>query len=134
MALSREAILAAQDVKVEEHDVPEWGGAVWLKVMSGADRESYEAPLVAAKEGETPPHVRANLLARTLCGEDGKTLFSPADIELLEQKNSEVLNRLFLAAAKLNRLGKDDLDAAVKGSGPAMSALEPTPSPNGSGA
>ena len=40
--LSRDTILAKNDVKVEEVKVPEWGGSVLVRGMSGDQREAFE--------------------------------------------------------------------------------------------
>ena len=45
-SLSRDQILKAADLKVEKVDVPEWGGAIYLKVMSVGERDSYELSLI----------------------------------------------------------------------------------------
>ena len=42
MALSKDAILAAKDTDVHEVDVPEWGGSILLRSMTGAQRNNYE--------------------------------------------------------------------------------------------
>jgi len=41
--LTREAILAASDLKRETASVPEWGGEIIMGEMSGVDREDWDA-------------------------------------------------------------------------------------------
>ena len=43
--LSKEAILAADDLPREKVNVPEWGGEVLVRTMSGTDRDAFEASL-----------------------------------------------------------------------------------------
>ena len=42
MALSKDEIFAAQDTTDLEVDVPEWGGSVRLRSMTGTQRSNYE--------------------------------------------------------------------------------------------
>ena len=41
--LNREAILAAEDLPRELVEVPEWGGAVYVRALTGAERDQFEA-------------------------------------------------------------------------------------------
>ena len=43
MLLTKDAILQAQDSKLEKLEVPEWGGHVFIKSMSGTERDNFEA-------------------------------------------------------------------------------------------
>ena len=40
--LSRDEILAASDLTKELVEVPEWGGSVYVRAMTGTERDSYE--------------------------------------------------------------------------------------------
>ena len=40
--LSKAKILAANDVTTETIDVPEWGGEVAIKTLSGVERDQFE--------------------------------------------------------------------------------------------
>ncbi len=43
MALSKDAILAAKDTKLSgEISVPEWGGSVYVKTLTGTERDAFE--------------------------------------------------------------------------------------------
>jgi hypothetical protein len=41
--LTRDAILQAPDLQGEDVAVPEWGGTVRVRGLSGAQRDAYEA-------------------------------------------------------------------------------------------
>ncbi len=45
--LTKEAILAADDLPRETVLMPEWGGDVYVRTMSGTDRDAFESSLIA---------------------------------------------------------------------------------------
>ena len=45
--LSKEAILAADDLPREIVSVPEWGGQVCVRTMTGTDRDAFETSLLS---------------------------------------------------------------------------------------
>ena len=42
MALTADQILAADDMGLKEVNVPEWGGSVYIRVMTVGERDEYE--------------------------------------------------------------------------------------------
>lgn len=115
--LSKGQIFAAQDGKVERVEVPEWGGHVFVKTMSAGDRDQWEASILDARGKFTPDHGRAKLLLACVCDEAGKPLFDRGDVHDLSKKSSVAVQRVFDAAAKLNGIGKNDVDELEKNSG-----------------
>lgn len=118
--LSRDVILSVDDRKIERVAVPEWGGDVCVRVMSGAERDSFESQMLARKGG-ADVSIRAPLAAVTLCDEAGRRLFTPADVEALGEKSGTALDRVFNAAIRINAMGKADVEALEKNSGSAPS-------------
>jgi len=45
MTLNKEQILRADDLKTEEVDVPEWGGSVRVRVLTGTERDAFESSI-----------------------------------------------------------------------------------------
>ena len=43
--LSRDAILKVQDIETRELEIPEWGGSVLVRGMTGHERDRYENSL-----------------------------------------------------------------------------------------
>ena len=106
-ALNKESIINAKDIKIISVDVPEWNGSVCLKVMSGKSRDNWESYVISKKDKDGKIDVkgmRAKLLVCCLCDDNGNELFNDSEIELLEKKNADVLQRLFDEAARLNGL------------------------------
>lgn len=114
MALCKSAILAADDKKVVDHEVPEWGGSVKLRVMTGTERDRFESEFVGGNK--SVEMVRAKLVAKCLCDDDGKRLFTEQEIPELGEKSAAVLDRLFSECMKLNRFSKNDVDDLAKNS------------------
>jgi len=113
--LTKAAILAANDAAITVVDVPEWGGAVGVRVMSGKQRDAFEAAIVArrGKNGDMQPAgLRALLIALAACDDAGAPLFAEADIPALEAKSATALQRVFDAAAAANGLAPASGDEA----------------------
>lgn len=113
MALTREEILRASDLKIEAVKVPEWGGEVLVGTMTGAARDAWEASLIGKTRGETRlENMRARLLAAAAVDEKGNRLFSEADAEALGRKSSAALERCVKVIQRLNGLSDQDLEDA----------------------
>lgn len=112
--LNRDAILAAQDLTTEDVDVSEWGGSVRVRVMTGAERDSFGASLVGPDGKPSPDGYKAKLVARCLVDEAGQRMFSDAEVTLLEAKSAPALDRVFAVADRLNAVNAGAVEAAEK--------------------
>lgn len=114
MSLSRDSILNARDNKVVSVDVPEWGGSLYVRVLSGSQRDQLEA-YICTKRGKTEDYagVRALLVQLSACDKDGKPLFQPSDLPAISERSSIALQRVFDAAAKLNGLNSGSVEQAA---------------------
>lgn len=106
--LNKEAILGCNDLVSETVEVPEWGGSVVVRTMTGAERDRFEAEISKAGGFVGMEHVRARLLVRTLGDVAGNRLFDENDIEALSGKSARALSRLFDVATELNGMTKED--------------------------
>lgn len=117
MGLSKSSILAAinaaSDIKVEKLAVPEWKTDVYLKVLSGTERDAFEA----AYSDEKMKNFRVRFLVLTLCDEAGERLFDDEQVTILGKRSALVINRLFEASWKLNMLSQEAVDEAGESSG-----------------
>lgn len=117
--LTKDAILAADDRRTEDVPVPEWGGSVRVRALSGKERDAYESAIVQVSgNGDrkvTMENIRARLVSLTVVGEDGERLFSDADISALGDKSAAALERVFDAARKLSGLTEDDVEELAEG-------------------
>lgn len=125
--LSKQQILAAQDVLFEDVPVPEWGGAVRIKGMSSRERDDYELASMSDLSGLDPndkellnkmkermDNIRARLVAFTAVDEAGNLLFTEADLEALGRKSAAAMQRCYEAAQRLNGIGEKQQEALVK--------------------
>ena len=117
--LSREEILAADDLITEEVAVPEWSEAKIVLVASlvGEDRDRLEQEIVRDRGDSIIENIRAKLCARTIVDKEGKRLFGEDDIALLGKKSGTALDRVFEVAQRLNRLTAADIKELEKNSG-----------------
>jgi hypothetical protein len=116
MTLSKEAILAANDADFEFVDVPEWGGKVRVKTLTGDERDSYEQSLIDQRGNVLGPKLagaQARLVALTAVDDDGKRLFADEDVKALGAKSAQALNRVFEVSMRLSRLTQQDVEALV---------------------
>ena len=77
--LNRDDILDANDIQIELVSVPEWGGDVFVKGMTGAERDRFEAGVISLdskSEKVDMRDIRAKLCSETICDEAGKKLFN----------------------------------------------------------
>ena len=122
--LTRDDILHADDIPVEVVEVPEWGGSVRVRGMTGTERDGFEAALVGAapsgnrqqrRSGSSEPtvsldNVRAKLVARCVVDDDDTRIFVDADVEALGAKSGAALSRVFDAACRLSGIRDGDVD------------------------
>jgi hypothetical protein len=139
--LSKDQILQADDRRYEIVSVPEWGGDVRIRSLSGAERDQYEAGLTR-QVGNTQKidarNARAKLVALSVCDENGQPVFDAKDVIGLGNKSSAALQRLFDAAMRLSGFTEDDMKELEEGfgegpNGPSTSDSPPTlatPLPN----
>ena len=111
--LTREAIQAAQDRKPREVFVPEWGGVVFVRRLSGPERDDWELAqyaLLDAKPGDKYAggrNVRARLVLATACSEDGAPLFTLEDLPWLAEKAGAALGRVYEASRLHNGMTEE---------------------------
>lgn len=115
--LSKDQILAAQDIRFETVAVPEWGGEVRIRSMTAADRDDYEQWLIEQTGGDTSKrlyNMRARLVALAIVSEDGERLFNDDDVAALCKKSASAMGRIFDAAMALNAIAAKDVEALAK--------------------
>jgi len=111
--LTRDAILQAEDLPTEDIEVEEWGGAVRVRALTGAERDAFEQSIVEQRGKSTRMNlrnIRAKLVALTVVDADGKRLFSDKDAELLGKKSAAALDRVFEVAQRLSGLSPEDME------------------------
>lgn len=103
--LNRADILAVDDHHHQSVRVPEWDGFVYMRAITAKERDVFDLWSVT-NDGV---NVRAHLVHLAICDEDGKAIFTVADVEAIGEKNSRVIDRLFDVAAAINGIGPQEL-------------------------
>ncbi len=106
--LSKAAILAA-GLHKELIDVKEFGGAVYVRRITGKQREEFVGAARIAKDTKEFMVVERLLVSMCVCDEHGALMFSPADLETLDAKAVEFLSD---HAQRINSLGSHREQAA----------------------
>lgn len=118
VVLGRDDILQADDIVTEAVDVPEWGGTVLVKGMSGVERDEFDLAIMS-KTGKSREvnleNLRARLCASSIVDEDGNLIFTQEDVFALSEKSGAALQRVYDVASRLSGLGEDDIEELVEG-------------------
>lgn len=119
MALNKEQILKASDIPIKEVQVPEWGGSVFVKGMTGSERDKFESSVIEMRGNQQKINmvdVRAKLACYTICDESGNRVFEDSEVKELAKKSASALQRVFDVAQKLSGIGADDVESLLKNS------------------
>jgi hypothetical protein len=115
MTINKQAVFTSQDLKTETVELPEWGGTLCVRTMTGTERDAWEASL-SPVDGNGPnlANLRARLLVKCVVDDQGERVFADADADALGAKSAAVLERLFAVAQRLNGLAGSSVAAASK--------------------
>ena len=120
--LSRDEILNASDQVIEEVYIPAWKGSVYVKSLTGWERDQFEKDIVEWKgkgkntKAEMKDNIRAKLVALTVVDPDTKKLlFTRGDVDALGQKNAAALDAIFSKAQELSKLSDEDIEELAAG-------------------
>lgn len=118
--LTRDAILQAQDLPRELVEVPQWGGSVYVRALTGAERDTFETSIVEQRGKSTKmnlKNIRAKLVALSVVDEEGNRIFSDADASALGKKSAAALDKVFEVAQRLSGLRPEDVEELSKNFG-----------------
>ena len=115
--LSRDDILKAEDLKIQEVEIPDWGGIVRVRELNGVDRDTYEASLMRIlPDGKVTPNLenrRAKLVALSVINEDGTPMFGLSDVLELGTKSAANLELVAEVSERLSGLTEEAVTDAV---------------------
>lgn len=121
--LNRNQILEAKDIKTKVIPVPEWGGDIMIKQLSAKEYNDITMNMVnirkmAAKQLSSKKNADENLedainelaiknqkillIIKSVVDENMKPLFTEADMELLYQKNTNVIDKIIAEIEEFN--------------------------------
>ncbi len=113
MNLTKDKVLSANDLPVQEVPIPEWGGSVFVRTMMGDERDAFE---IAAMNGDglNRENFRARLAVATVVDADGGRMFDDSDKDALGKKSSAALDRIMSVALKMNGMSPSDVEDMVE--------------------
>jgi len=114
--LTKDQILQADDIRKEQVEVPEWGGSVWVKTMSGAERDQLEASIISTPGERNMENLRAKIVALSVVDPNGERLFSFEEAIELTKKSARALDRVFSVAQRLSGFTPQDVEDLTKNS------------------
>jgi hypothetical protein len=140
--LTKEAILGARHLPVEEVHVPEMAAAdgddlVYVRGMTGAERDLWEMSLSVQRGGEMVPdtaNATAKALVKCIVDADGNRLFDDRDANELGSQPAVALTRMWKVARRLSGLAPEDVEQKARDFPAADGSGSSTGSPNGSAA
>lgn len=104
-SLTREQILAADDLRLERVDALEWGGCVYVRMLTAAEALQFHAD---GQKDEHKEDALFRIAALTIVDENGNRLFTVDDAKDLAGKSHAVIQRICQRAMELNGLGGGD--------------------------
>lgn len=119
--LGREEIIRAGKPCIESIEVPEWSGQVYLRTMTGNERDRWESEILSRRGESNNGHsqtsvnlvgARALLASMTLCDVDGVRLFgdSPEELAVVGGLSASGLDRIWSSALRINALRDQDIE------------------------
>jgi hypothetical protein len=106
----REQILNIQDRKVEAVEVPEWNTTLYVRTFTGADRARLMA--LHKKHADNPAELNTHLVLMAASDDKGNPIFAEADFDQLNGKSATAIDKVAVAALKLNGLDSDSVHDA----------------------
>lgn len=95
---------------------PEWDLTLWVRTLTGAERDDFENMVSSAGSGGKSMDLRGlkvRLVQLTTVTEDGEQVFDAVDQVVLNGKSSRVIDRLFQVSQRLSGLTSEDVEEMV---------------------
>jgi hypothetical protein len=102
---------------MEEVPVPEWGGTVFIGLMSAEVRDDLEQDMLFMRNDKKKvKNLRSHFVAACACDEQGNKLFTPDDVDALGKKSAKALDRLFEVSQRINAMSDEEIEGMEKNS------------------
>ena len=118
MIINRDQALKADDLRRDKVEIPEWGGDLYVREITGAESLVFDSWMAENKDNKKVLGVGWHPIMVMLCACDdkGKRIFQDDDLELLKGKNKVVISRIAEKAIKINKMGADEIEEETKNS------------------
>jgi hypothetical protein len=117
VSFSRNDIIGKKrPVKVQKAEVPEWGGEVYVRKLSGAECELWDA--IRDENDGHPANSWARLAVMVASDEHGNRVFTDADAAVLgnDPAHTDAIIRIINLGSAFNQQRAGDLEEAKKNS------------------
>lgn len=97
--------------------MPEWGGSVFVRGMTGAERSRFEQSITKIQGKNVSvnlDNVPVRITIMCAVDEAGQRLFSDDDMAELNAKSASALNRIMEVAMRLSGLSGAEIEAISK--------------------
>lgn len=116
VALTKADLFNNRPMPVKLVDVPDLGGHVYVRTLTAAEKDAYEASQVkVGKDGDLEPQLAnasGNLAALVICDEQGRRLFEDDDAGELGRLPAPVLAPIVAEARKINGMNRKAVEDA----------------------
>jgi hypothetical protein len=101
--LTRESFFAVPwERTIERVEAP--AGVLHVREMNAGEKDAFEIDHVKGDRKD----FRARLLVYTACYEDGRPIFSPADVSRISSYSPHLIDPFVRAAARINHMNDED--------------------------
>lgn len=113
MGLTKEHIIAFDDLPRIELDIPEWGGTVTVRALMASEAVDFAGRMDAVRKDDRKSLVSAycSAIINAAIDDDGNALFDAKDGKALERKNFKALERIVEATLKISGMGAADKES-----------------------
>lgn len=123
--LNKQLILETKDIKIIPLMIPEWAtdewdGEVFIKTLTGAERDQLEASIIQlSADGRTQKmkldKLRSMLAFLAVCDDEGVRVFdSESDIEAIAKKSASALDRIAVKVQELAGMSQEDVSGLLQ--------------------
>lgn len=122
--LTKEQLLKKEELEIKKVVLDEeYGDFVYVREMTGRERDQYEQSLMSAGKDEdgnpvvnqTLEDFRAKLAVNVICDKEGNLLLEPKDYKMLSANMSAYkLDKIATVAQNMNNITKKDREDLVK--------------------
>lgn len=117
MSLREKLLAKSNELKIEP--IEAFGEKLFVRELTGSERDAFEASLSNIVGKNVVPNlknVRAKLIIKSLCTEDGSRVFEDTDLDSVGNLPAAELDKVFEVAQRLSGLKKEDIEELTKNS------------------
>jgi hypothetical protein len=110
---TKEQALAADDIVIEDVFVKPWNAWYRVRSLTAAQRGAWQRSCLVGRGKDQEVNLQestARLVAWAVVDENGKPIFSEADILKLKKKSSVAIELIGEVAARLSGIGEKEMD------------------------